>query len=338
MKKMITQNNLFEQVYRFENLYNSYLKARRGKNDSNEVLKFTYNLEHNLITLQKQLQTQTYKTGKYRHFTIYEPKKREISALPFRDRVIHHAIYNTIEPIFEKTFINESYACRKNKGTHAGANKIQQFLKNNKNSYALKCDIKSYFPSVNHTTLKKMIKRKISDKKLLTLLNQIIDSTETEKGIPIGNLTSQLFANIYLNKLDQFAKQELKAKKYVRYMDDFVLLHKSKTKLLKWKNQIEQLLHQIKLEYNKRKANIFPVNKGIDFLGYKLFAFHKLIRKSTLKRFLRKIKTKIKNYLKKQISFEKLIESFTSWEAYLTHGNSYALKKSIYRSCFKNVF
>jgi len=336
---MKTQKNLFERVCSFENLYESYLKARRGKNDSGEVLKFTYCLENNLIALQKELQSQTYRTGKYRHFTVFEPKKREISALPFRDRVVHHAVCGIIEPIFEETFIFDSYACRKGKGTHAGANRMQSFLrKNAKDSFALKCDIKHYFPSVDHKTLKKMLRDKIADKKLLALLDHLVDSSGGEKGIPIGNLTSQLFANVYLNKLDRFVKQKLKAKHYIRYMDDFIMLSNSKKQLQCWKGQIMQFLHSIKLEFSKKKTNVFPISTGVDFLGYMLFAFHRLIRKSTVKRFLQGIKAKIRHYISKEISFEKLMESFTSWEVYLGHGNSHALKKSIYRSCFKNVF
>ena len=336
---MKTYKNLFERVCSFENLYSSYLKARRGKNDSSEVLQFTYSLENNLIALQKKLRNGTYRTGKYRNFTIFEPKKREISALPFKDRVVHHAVCSVIEPVFEKTFIFDSYACRKGKGTHAGASRLQSFLrKNTKNCFALKCDVKRYFPSVDHKTLKKMLKEKIADKKLLALLSQIIDSPGGKKGIPIGNLTSQLFANIYLNKLDSFVKHGLRAKHYIRYMDDFVILHESKKQLQCWKTQIEHFLHSIKLGFSEKKANVFPVRKGIDFLGYKLFAFHRLIRKSTVKRFLHRIKAKIKKFKFRKISFEKLMESFNSWEAYLSHGNSHALKKSIYRSCFKNVF
>ena len=336
---MKTQKNLFERVFSFENLYMSYLKARRGKNNSSEVLEFTYDLENNLAALQKKLQNGTYRTGKYRCFTIFEPKKREISALPFKDRVVHHAVCNVIEPLFEKAFIFDSYACREGKGTHAGANRLQYFLrKNSKNCFALKCDVKHYFPSVNHEMLKKMVREKIADKKLLALLDHIVDSPGGKKGIPIGNLTSQLFANIYLNKLDYFIKQGLKAKHYLRYMDDFILLHESKKQLQCWKKQIEQFLHSIKLLFNEKKANVFPTCSGVDFLGYRLFAFHRLIRKSTVKRFLHRIKAKIRKFHSGEISFKKLTESFNSWEAYLGHGNSYALKKSIYRSCFKNVF
>ncbi|MDO8660358.1 MAG: reverse transcriptase/maturase family protein [Candidatus Woesearchaeota archaeon] len=336
---MKTRKNLFEKICSFENLHFAFQKARRGKNSINEVLLYNYNLERNLIKLQKQLQNQAYKTGHYRNFTIFEPKKREISALPFKDRIVHHAVCNIIEPIFEKTFINDSYACRKNKGTHAGANKLQHFLrKNSKMAFALKCDVKHYFPSVDCKLLKQEFGKKIACKKTLALLDLTVDSLGKEKGIPIGNLTSQLFANIYLNKLDQFAKHELKAKHYVRYMDDFIILHEKKTQLQAWKKQIREFLNSLQLELSEKKANVFPVKAGVDFLGYKLFAFHKLVRKITVKRFLRKIKAKIKSQIVGEIVFEKLAESFNSWEAYLTHASTLGLKKSIYRSCFKNAF
>ena len=233
------------EVCEFENLYNAYLKARRGKNNSAEVLKFNYNLENELLKLQCELRSQTYKTGKYRHFIILEPKERKISALPFRDRVVHHAICTVIEIIFEKKFIYDSYACRKGKGTHAGADRIQKFIRKANNYYVLKCDVSKYFPSVNHEILKKLIREKIADKKLLQLLDKIVDSSEEQniqsslqKGIPIGNLTSQLFANIYLNKLDEYVKYELKINYYLRYMDDFVIMHESKIYLHEVKEKI----------------------------------------------------------------------------------------------------
>jgi len=336
---MKTHKNLFQEVCKFENLYNAYLKARRGKNNIAEVLKFTYNLEYELLKLQYELISQTHKTGKYRHFVIFEPKEREISALPFRDRVVHHAICSVIEPIFEKIFISDSYACRKGKGTHAGANRIQMFIrkanKSNRNYYALKCDVSKYFPSVNHEILKQLIKEKIGDKRLLQLLDNIIDSTE--KGIPIGNLTSQLFANIYLNKLDEYVKYELKMKYYIRYMDDFIILHESKQELHEIKEKVKLLFISMKLTLHPKKANIFPITLGVDFLGYRIFSNHRLVRKSTVKRFLKSVKGKIKKYDYGSIDFNKLMESFNSWEAYMDHGNSYNLKKSLHERCFKNV-
>ena len=391
---MKTHKNLFQEVCKFENLYNSYLKARRGKNNSAEVLRFNYNLEGELLKLQCELKNQTYKTGKYRHFIIFEPKERKISALPFRDRVVHHAICSVIGVIFEKKFIYDSYACRKGKGTHAGVDRIQRFIRKvSINCYVLKCDVSKYFSSVNPKVLKQVIREKIADKKLLQLLDKIIESSDLENsdfsnseennnqdslnnGIPIGNLTSQLFANIYLNKLDEYIKYELKIKYYLRYMDDFVILHESKEYLHEVKEKVRIFFISMKLTLHPKKANIFPVALGIDFLGYRIFNNHRLIRKSTVKRFLKNVKGKLKKYdyssvnfnisemqdfsentrLKplsydltlnnkvliskpdhKSLIFDKLMESFNSWEAYMSHGDSYNLKKSLHERYFKNV-
>ncbi|MCX6742493.1 MAG: reverse transcriptase/maturase family protein [Candidatus Pacearchaeota archaeon] len=348
---MKTHKNLFQKVCKFENLYNAYLKARKGKNNTAEVIKFTYNLEDELLKLQHELRSQTYKTGKYRHFTIFEPKERRISALPFRDRIVHHAICNVIESLFDKTFIYDSYACRKGKGTHAGADRIQKFIrKANSNSYVLKCDISKYFPSVNHEILKQIIREKISDNELLQLLDQIVDSPNQEnsdemqeaqnfehKGLPIGNLTSQLFANMYLDKLDKYVKYILGIKYYIRYMDDFVIMHKSKASLHELKEKVILFLVSMRLIMHPKKVDIFPVSLGIDFLGYRTFSNYRLVRKSTIKRFLKGVKIKLKKYDTEIISFDKLMESFNSWEAYMDYGDSYNLQKSLHERYFKNV-
>jgi len=333
---MKTYKNLFQEVCEFKNLHNAYLKARRGKNDAAEVLRFTYDLENELLKLQNELKTQTYKTGRYGHFIIFEPKERKISALPFRDRIVHHAICNVIEPIFDHKFIYDFYACRKRKGTHAGADRLQKCVRKAGNDfYVLKCDVSKYFPSVSHTILKQVIREKIADKKLLQLLDSIIDSAE--KGIPIGNLTSQLFANIYLNKLDEYVKYELKIKYYIRYMDDFVILHESKQYLHEVKEKIRTFLASMKLTLHPKKANIFPITLGVDFLGYRIFNNHRLARKSTVKRFLKSVKKKLIKYDSGIIDFDKLMESFNSWEAYMSHADSYSLKKSLYGEYFKHV-
>jgi len=367
---MKTYKKLFDKICAFRNLYEAYLKARRGKHNREEVARFTYNLERELFDLQKELKEQIYKTGKYRKFIIFEPKKREISALPFRDRVVHHAICAEIEPIFEKTFIFDSYACRKNKGTHAGVARLKEFIKKTgKDYYVLKCDISKYFPSIDPEILKKILRKKISDERLLRLIDIIIDSSE--KGMPIGNLTSQLFANVYLNELDKYIKYELKIKYYLRYMDDFIIIDISKEFLYDLKNKIKIFLSSIELTSNGRKTNIFPVTLGVDFLGYRIFACPKcsllnlensnpqidkgileharepkhsrfltsclLARKSTVKRFICRVKKKIRLYEQGYISYDKLMESFNSWEAYLDHGNTYSLKKDLYKRYFKNV-
>jgi len=207
---MKTYNNLFNKIYSFENLHLAYLKASRCKRYRDNVLEFSYNLEGNLLKLQKELLNQTYQHGKYREFIVKDLKKRHIKAAPFRDRVVHHALCNIIEPIFDKGFICDSYACRKDKGTHKAIKKTQIFLRSIsdvkakkallEDTYCLQCDISKYFASIDHKILLNLIKKKIADKKVLWLIQGILDSSydnEPGKGIPIGNLTSQLFANIY---------------------------------------------------------------------------------------------------------------------------------------------
>jgi retron-type reverse transcriptase len=333
---MITYKNLFPEICKFNRLYVSYLKARKGKHRRDEVAKFTYNLERELLILQKELQRKTYKTGKYRKFVIFEPKRREISALPFRDRVVQHSICSVIEPIFEKRFIFDSYACRRGKGTHKGVERLQEFLKEyGKEGYALKCDISKYFQNINGDKLKEVLKKKIADKDLLEILENIIDSSK--EGVPIGNLTSQLFANIYLNQLDEYVKYDLRIKHYIRYMDDFIMLHKSKEYLHEVRNKISLFLSEISLKMSPKKTNIFPVSIGVDFLGYRVFAMHRLARKSTVKRFVNKTKKKLREYNEDNMPNDKLMESFNSWEAYMGYGNTYLLKKSLYIRYFKNV-
>jgi len=333
---MKTFKNLYGQICSYENLYDAYLKARRGKGKSEEIICFTYNLENELDKLQCELINGSYKTGEYRHFVIFEPKERKISALPFRDRIIHHAICSIIGPIFERKFIFDSYACRKKKGTHAGVMRLQKFIGGvSEDAYVLKCDISKYFFSVDCRVLKRIIRKKISDEKLLCLLDNVIDSSKS--GIPIGNLTSQLFANIYLNELDEFVKYELREKYYVRYMDDFLILNESKYKLHKVKDKIELFLSSIKLKFHPKKVNIFPVRLGVDFLGYRIFRDYRLIRKSTVKRFIRNVNRKIKRHNLDLISFDKLLESFNSWEAYMAYGKIYKLRSSLYIIYFKGI-
>ncbi|MFW6047203.1 MAG: reverse transcriptase/maturase family protein [Candidatus Woesearchaeota archaeon] len=333
MKK---HKNLFNQVISLDNLYNAYRKSRKGRNNRKEILDFTLNLEEELLLLQKELVEGKYSIGEYRNFIIYEPKKRVISALPFRDRVVQHAICNIIEPLFDKRFVYDSYACRKGKGTHAGIKRLNKFMNKNKATYVLKCDIKKYFPSVNNDILKKLIRKKISDKKLLDLIDEIINSHG--RGIPIGNLTSQLFANIYLNELDYFIKHDLRLKQYIRYMDDFIVLHSDKKYLHRIKEEIICFLKGFDLELHNKKVNIYPVKNGIDFLGYLNHCFYRKVRKSTVKNSLKNLKRKFKEYEQGKKGFYKIEQSINSWEAYLNHANTFSLKKDLRREVFCFLF
>jgi len=339
-------NNLYEKICSFENLYLAYLKARKCKRYRNEILKFSYNLEENLLKLRKELLSQSYRHGPYRTFIVNDSKKRIIKAAPFRDRVVHHALCNLIEPIFDRGFIYNTYACRKEKGTHRAIKRLEGFLRSIsdrgvmlKDTYCLQCDISKYFANIDHKILTSFIKRKIKDEKALWLIEKIIKSSYEHKifknlfefrlsGIPIGNLTSQLFANIYLNELDQFIKHKLREKHYLRYMDDFVILYADKKHLHELKKLIQEFLQEkLKLKFHPKKANIFPVRQGIDFLGYRIFKEYKLLRKSTIKRYIKRTKSQQVKLNKKLINKKKIKQSTQSWLAYAKLGDSWRLRQ-----------
>ena len=342
---MKTHKNLFNRICTFDNLHQAYLGARKCKRYRQEILQFSWNLEENLLQIQDELKNQTYKHGQYIKFIIQDSKKREIKAAPFRDRVMHHALCNIIEPIFDHGFIYDSYACRKNKGTHRAIKRLEKFLRSvaererervdsRQQIYVLKCDISRYFASIDHKILLLIIKKKITDSKTLWLIKEIINSSFEQKpgrGIPIGNLTSQLFANIYLNALDQFVKHTLREKYYIRYMDDFLILDYNKKKLHLLKNQINQFLREkLKLEFHPQKANIFPANLGIDFLGYRIFGTHRLLRKSTVKRFVKRTRSYQKKLKENLMPEEKFNQSLQSWLAYAKFGNSWGLRRDLF--------
>lgn len=333
-----TFNDLYESIYDFENLFNAYLKARKNKRYSGEVLHFTANLEENLITLQNELIHRTYRSGRYREFYIYEPKERLIMALPFRDRVVHHALINVIEDIFEKRFIYDTYACRVGKGTHKGADRVTQFLRETQRkwgkTYCLKADVSKYFPSINHRILKDILFRRITCKGTRWLIEEIIDSSAepgelNPRGIPIGNLTSQLFANVYLGELDYFVKFTLGEKYYVRYMDDFVILHNDKRHLRYLRGEIEDFLKaRLDLSLN-HKTGIFPVSQGVDFLGYRIWSTHRLLRKNSVKRIKRALKKLQRDYSEGKASVDKVRSVVSSWVGHASHANTYRLRTKV---------
>lgn len=293
MKKL---KQLYSQIYDFENLLEAYKQAKKCKRYRKEVLQFTANLEENLITIQNELIWKTYSVGKYREFFVHDPKKRLIMALPFKDRVVQWAIYRVINPLLDQRYISHSYACRVGYGTHRAVAKVQYWLRNlarkNNNLYVLKMDVSKYFYRVNHDDLMGILKRTIADKELLLLLETIIRSEQSSFGVnigdhdfageriagvgmPIGNLTSQMFANVYLNELDQYAKHNLKIRHYIRYMDDILILHHDKQVLYQYKVKIEQFLQgKLHLELNN-KTCIRTINQGVEFCGYRIWPTHK---------------------------------------------------------------
>ena len=334
---MKTYNDLYSKIYSFENIYIAYLKARKNKRYHPEVLNFSENLEENLINIQKELIYKIYKTGEYKHFVVYEPKERLISALPFKDRVVQHAICNIIEPIFEKSFIYDSHACRKGFGVLSGVLRTTKFLRivsqNSEKVYCLKGDISKYFPSIDHEVLKQCIRKRIKCKDTLNLIYEIIDKSGDTCGMPIGNLTSQLFANIYLNELDHYVKNTLKVKYYIRYMDDFVILSNDKKQLNQILNNIKSFLQtKLKLKLN-RKTQVFLVKqRSIDFLGYKIWSTHRLLRKCNIKRTKRKFKKFQKLYKERAITLKDINPSIMSWLGHAKWADSYKLRVKIFRS------
>ncbi len=331
---MKTYKNLYPKIYDFGNLHLAYLKARRCKRYRHDVLRFSANLEDNLIDIQNHLIWKTYRTGRYRFFTVYEPKERLIASLSFRDRVVHHALHNIIEPIFERSMIYDSYACRKEMGVLSGVQRTTRFLRDSTRRwgrvYCLKGDVKKYFPSVHHETLKQIIRKRIACPDTLEMIDRIIDSTGEEVGMPIGNLTSQLFANVYLSELDHFVKEECGVKYYIRYMDDFVILYDDKRVL---KNLLESVDYYLRVALRLRlndKTQIFPVGpRPIDFLGYRIWPEYRLLRKGNLRRTKRKLKKFARLYALGQISLLDVQPSIVSWIGHAQHADSWRVRNKI---------
>lgn len=335
-------SQLLPEIYSFQNLHEAYLKARKGKRMHAEVLAFSRTLESNLIEIQNELMWGSYRQGKYYFFEIREPKTRLVAALPFRDRVVQHAINTIIEPLWERRFISDSYACRPMKGTHAGADRVQSFvlrtLRKYGHVYCLKADIRKYFPSIDHGVLKKLIRKRIACSGTLSLLDGIIDSAADDgdlspRGIPIGNLTSQLFANIYLHELDLFVKHALREPLYVRYMDDFVVIHHDKSHLHAIRRDVEWFLGEVLRLQTNSKTQVFPVAKrygrSVDFLGYRIWPYHRKLRRDSVKRMHRRLRELERLYRDGKIDLRGVDARVQSWLGHAKHANTYGLKKKL---------
>ena len=345
--------DIYEKIYDFENLHMAWEEARKKKRYRDDVLIFNRNYEEHLIEIQNQLIYETYEVGKYHTFYVYEPKKRLIMSLPFRDRIVQWAIYRQLFPLYEKNFINDSYACRVGKGTHKAADKLQYWLRQTdrkpKRYYYLKMDISKYFYRVDHEILLNILKRRIKDDRLIRLLEKIINCEDThfglplgrnpdevevadrlgDKGMPIGNLTSQMFANIYLNEVDQYAKHKLKLHYYVRYMDDIIILHHDKKYLAEVKEELRIFLEDnLRLNLNQ-KITIRPCSMGVDFVGFRIWATRRKLKKSTATKIKRDLKRLIEKVKTGEESKEKLQRSIASYRGILSHFNSYGMRQSL---------
>lgn len=322
---MKRKGNLFDQIVDYNNLYDAFKKSKREKMHRTEIQRYYLDIGENIYNLRKSMIMETYRPGKYRVHHVFVPKFREIKALPFNDRVLQHAVNNIIEPIFEKSFIEHSYACRRGKGTHIASYHLQRWLYINhiqgNKLYTLKCDVRKYFDSIDIEILYNIIHKKIKDKKLLRLISVILHRGVIQKGIPIGNLTSQLFANVYLNELDHYIKEVKQIKYYMRYMDDFVILGENKEELWKLLKDIESFLaNHLNLKLND-KTRIYPTSSGVDFVGYVHFYNKIRIRKSTFIRFKKNLKLKLFLHKKNTLSDDRLRSTVSSCIGALMHAN-----------------
>lgn len=306
--------NLWDRITSLENLELAFQKAKKGKTSYTAVTKFEEDKDNNLKKIREDLLNKRFKTSKYQTKTIYEPKERTIYVLPFYpDRIVQHALINILEPIFVGMFIKDTYACIKDRGLHKGSVRTTEYIKRNK--YCLKCDIRKFYPSVNHDVLYKILERKIKCKDTLWLIHDIIYSFEGEYNVPIGNLTSQWFGNLYMNELDRYVKEELKIKDYLRYCDDFCLFSNDKSELNEDKKLIIDFLNN-NLKLNMSKCDLFQTSQGVDFLGYRHFKNYKLLRKRTAKRITKKLPKVLDNYRNgtmTQDSFRSTVESILGW-------------------------
>ena len=345
---MKSYKHLYHQVYAFSNLLQAAESARRGKRQKSYVARFHFYLEEALLRLEAELKNFTYTPGPYKEFHIFEPKIRLISAAPYRDRVVHHALIQVIEPLFERMFIADSYACRVGKGTHRAVDRFTQFCRQNK--YVLKCDIHKYFPSIDHDILYGMLCRKIADDGVRWLIKTIVDHSNPQeavvqyfpqdtdlfapfqrrRGIPIGNLTSQFFANVYLNGFDHFVKEQLRCKYYLRYCDDFVILHNRAAYLRDVKEAMQEYLATVRLKMHPTKCRISRVEQGTDFLGYRLFPTYRRVRPDNVRRFVRKLRHFQASYRRGEMGWEEIRQSVYSWIAHASHADSWRLREDLF--------
>ena len=318
----------YKEIISLENLLLAYKEFRTGKSKKKDVIEFEFNLMQNLIDLHNDLRNYTYTHNKYINFKINDPKPRDIHKALVRDRVLHHAIYRQLYPFFDKTFISDSYSCRNNKGTHKSLDQFTNFTRKESENYTkqcfiLKCDIKKFFASIDQDILLKILKRKIIDQNIISLLENILKSfcieNKTVKGLPLGNLTSQLLVNIYMNEFDQYVKHTLKVKFYIRYVDDFVFISKDKKYLEDILENIKRYLEiNLKLNLHENKVFIKTIYSGVDFLGFIHFPKYKILRTATKRRMFKKLKEN--NYKE---------NSVTSYLGLLGHGNTFKIKNKI---------
>lgn len=339
---------MFASIVAWDNLWLAWCKAARGKRSTRAAAAFEFQVADRLVELRQELTAKTYQPGPYVHFTIHEPKRRKISASPFRDRVVHHALCNIIEPHFEARFHPHSYANRKGKGTHAAINQLQHFARRHR--YVLRMDIVQHFPSLDHAVLRHAIGRVITDADTLWLVDTILASGAgvladaydmvyfpgddllaalRPRGLPIGNLTSQFWSNVYLNRLDWFVTHRLGCRAYLRYVDDFALFADSKAQLWAWKAAIIDELAGLRLTAHEAAAQVQPVAAGIPWLGFVVYPTHRLLKRRNVVRYTRRFAHNLARRRARQITFAELHASVQGWINHVRWGDTWGLRRCL---------
>jgi RNA-directed DNA polymerase len=361
----ITYRNLWPQLVSFENLWSAYLAARRGKRRRPAVAAYELDADTRLLRLQERLEANTYAPGAYRTFMVQEWKRRLISAAPFEDRIVHHALCRVIEPIWEARFIHDSYACRVGKGTLAALNRAQHFARGHR--YVISLDVREFFPSVDHAILESTLARHIADQRVLDLCRTIIaggrdllaeaytpvlfpgDDPSTgspstgsgtgqglfallrPRGLPIGNLTSQFWANVMLHPLDLFIKQELHCRAYLRYADDLLLFADDKDTLHAWRNAVRQRLAALRLTIHEHRAQVSPVAAGFPFVGWTITPEKRRLRRRNVVAFWRRYRQRLAAYGRGEIDLDRLGATVHGWIGQTKHGSTTGLRKAVLR-------
>lgn len=342
-----SQNQAFTSIAAWDNLLQAYQQAARGKRRLASAARFEHQVADHLLELQEELLSHRYQPGPYVHFFIHAPKKRKISAAPFRDRVVHHALCNIITPWFERQFIFDSYANRSGKGTHRAVERLQQWARGS--SYVLRLDIVQHFPSIDHAILHDILARTIHDPEVLWLVDRIIASGAgvlndvytmhwfagddlfaalRPRGLPIGNLTSQFWSNCYLNPLDHFIKRELHCKAYLRYVDDMALFSTSKRELWDWRQAIVERLATLRLSAHPQ-TQVAPVSHGIPWLGFIVYPEHRRVKARNVQHFRQRLRQCWQEYCAGEISFAEFDASVQGWINHVRHADTWGLRRRV---------
>lgn len=344
-----TFRHLWAELTCFDNLWEAYRKARRGKRYTEPAAWFDYRAETNVLRLQEELLAGTYRPGAYHHFFIHEPKRRKISAAPFRDRVVHHALVNLLEPIYEARFSPCSFACRKGRGTHAALESAHAGVR--QWPWLLKGDVRKFFPSVDHAVLQSVLFRKIADPQVQWLVRLILASGEgvlaedcppqwfgeddllapavRPKGLPIGNLTSQFFANVLLNELDQFVHETIRPRRYVRYADDFLLFGEDQRELVAARGRVIERLASLRLSCHETKTCVRPCRQGVRFLGFRLLPTTRRLDRQAVNRLRARLRRYARLRAEGRMSPRRITQSVQSWLAHARFANSGAVVRAV---------